>query len=232
MDSNQSFGYVVESIHLGPRYRVFCESSVSLDESVSANGCIAIATQQPRTLPRSVSSPPFLPRSRKSRCYSHAVASLPNLVCPRSYRILTAHASSCMVPKLLHAVSKPSFLNPRTQNLHLFHRSILLINFDQPHPLHNLHPRLDPPKNRMFTIQPRRRRQRNEKLTAVCIRPCICHTQYPSTRVSQSRMEFVFELFAVDGGTAAAGAGRVAALDHKGGDYAVEGGGVVVASAC
>jgi hypothetical protein len=68
-------------------------------------------------------------------------------------------------------------------------------------------------------------------LTAIRIRPCVCHTQDTCARVTQRRVEFVFELVAVDGGAAAAGAGGVAALDHEGGDYAVEGGCVVVASA-
>lgn len=44
-------------------------------------------------------------------------------------------------------------------------------------------------------------------------------------------MYLVIELVAVDGCAAAAGAGGIAALDHEGGDDAVEGGGVVVASA-
>lgn len=49
--------------------------------------------------------------------------------------------------------------------------------------------------------------------------------------MAQLGMKLVLEFVAVDGGAAAAGAGGVTALDHEGGDYAVEGGGVVVASA-
>ena len=46
----------------------------------------------------------------------------------------------------------------------------------------------------------------------------------------QSRIDLIFELFAVDGSAAAAGTGRVAGLEHEVWDYAVEDDVVVVAA--
>ena len=46
----------------------------------------------------------------------------------------------------------------------------------------------------------------------------------------QSWIDLVFEFFAVDGSAAAAGAGRVAGLEHEVWDYAVEDDVVVVAA--
>lgn len=48
----------------------------------------------------------------------------------------------------------------------------------------------------------------------------------------KARVDLVFELVAVDGATAAAGAGGVAGLEHEVGDDAVEEDVVVVAALC
>lgn len=82
----------------------------------------------------------------------------------------------------------------------------------------------------MFSIQPRRRRQRNKELTPIRVRPAIRHTQDSGAGVFEGGRDFVFEVGAVDGAAAAAGAGRIASLDHEGGDYTVDGGVVVVAA--
>lgn len=82
----------------------------------------------------------------------------------------------------------------------------------------------------MFPIQPRRGRQRHKKLAPIGIRPAIRHAQYTRARVFERSADLVLELFAVHGAAAAAGAGRVAALDHEGGDDAVEDCVVVVAA--
>ena len=120
--------------------------------------------------------------------------------------------------------------NPSSYNLDLIHRPILRPRLHKPHPLHNPQPALHPPENRMLPIQPRRRRQRNEKLTPVRILPAVRHTQDARTGMLQSRIYLVFEFFAVDGSAAAAGAGRVAGLEHEVWDYAVEDDVVVVAT--
>ncbi len=82
----------------------------------------------------------------------------------------------------------------------------------------------------MFPIQPRRRRQRDEELTAVRVRPAVRHAQHARARMFQRRVDLVGELVAVDGAAAAAGAGGVAGLEHEVRDYAVDGGVVVVAA--
>ena len=82
----------------------------------------------------------------------------------------------------------------------------------------------------MLPIQPRRRRERDEKLTSVRVRPAVGHAQYPRPGVLQTRVDLVVEFVAVDGIAAAAGTGWVARLQHEVGDYAVEEDGVVVAT--
>lgn len=120
--------------------------------------------------------------------------------------------------------------HPPLNNPHLIQRPILRPRLHQPHPLHNPHTLRNASKNRMFPIQPRRRRQGNKELTSIRIRPAIRHTQYTRPSMFELGRDFVFELFAVDGGPAAAGAGGIAGLQHEVGDYAVEEEGVVVAA--
>lgn len=82
----------------------------------------------------------------------------------------------------------------------------------------------------MLPIQPGRRRQCNKKLAPVRILPAVRHTQDAGPGMLQRRIDLVFELFAVDGSAAAAGAGGVAGLQHEVWDYAVEDDVVVVAA--
>ncbi len=82
----------------------------------------------------------------------------------------------------------------------------------------------------MLPIQPGRRRQRDEELAPVRIRPAVGHAQDAGAGVLEGGVDLVVELVAVDGGAAAAGAGRVARLEHEVGDYAVKEEVVVVAA--
>ena len=83
----------------------------------------------------------------------------------------------------------------------------------------------------MLPIQPRRRRQRDEELAAIRIRPRVGHAEHARARVLERGADLVLECVAKDGRAAAAGACRVAALGHEAGDYAVEDGRGVVATA-
>ena len=67
-------------------------------------------------------------------------------------------------------------------------------------------------ENGMMTIQPRRSNVSNKELRSVRVRSCVRHAQHARSVVSKIRMEFVVELVSR---TAAAGACRVAALNHK-----------------
>lgn len=82
----------------------------------------------------------------------------------------------------------------------------------------------------MLAVQPLGRRQRDEKLRPIRIGPRVGHRQDAGTAVLQIRMDFVGKLAAIDGGAAAPGAGRIAALDHEIADDAMEDGVVVVAT--
>lgn len=111
------------------------------------------------------------------------------------------------------------------------YRPIVLVSPDHSHALHHAHPMLHASEYRMLLVQPRRWRQRDEKLAAIRIRPGVGHAQDAGASVSQRRVDFVFELFAVDGGPAASCAGGIAALDHEVGNDAVEDDVVVVSAA-
>ena len=84
----------------------------------------------------------------------------------------------------------------------------------------------------MLPIQPRRRGQRDEKLTPISIRAAIGHAQDAGAGVFEGGVDFVGEggVVVVDGGAPATGAGGVAGLEHEVWDYAVEEDGVVVAA--
>lgn len=102
----------------------------------------------------------------------------------------------------------------------------------QAQPLHQSHPTLHPSKDSVFTIQPRRRRQGDEKLAAVCIRSCIGHGKNTSASVLERGADLVLEFLAVDALAAAAGACWVSSLNHKTRNYTVEDCVVVIVSIC
>lgn len=82
----------------------------------------------------------------------------------------------------------------------------------------------------MFPIKPRRRRQRNEELTAVGILPAISHTHDPGTGMFQRRVDLVRELVAVYARPPASRARGVACLHHEVRDDPVEDDVVVIAA--
>ena len=138
-------------------------------------------------------------------------------------------STSTLLPTFLH--------NPTPQDPHILHRPIPFPSPHHPKPLHGPHTPLHPPENRMLSIQPRRWRQRHEKLTPVRIRSRIRHRHHTRARVLQGRQmsrvrrrgEFVFEFTTgEDCFAAATGASGVAGLNHEVGDDAVDGSVVVV----
>lgn len=122
------------------------------------------------------------------------------------------------------------FHHPRPDDLHLVHRLILATGLHQPHTLNDPHTTLDAAKDGVFPIQPRRRSERDEELTAVGIGSAVGHAQDSRTRVFEVGMDLVFEFLAVDGAASSAGAGGITGLDHKVGDDAVEDDIVVVSA--
>lgn len=98
---------------------------------------------------------------------------------------------------------------------HLLHRSIVLVALDQSDAFHRLHARVDAAENRVLSVQPLRWRQCYEELRTVRIRSGIRHRQDPGAGVLQIGVEFIGKRCSVNGRSAAAGTGRVAALDHK-----------------
>src|SRR5262245_51531591 len=62
--------------------------------------------------------------------------------------------------------------------------------------IHDIHAFNDLAEDGMFVIQPRRRNERDEELTAVGVRPRICHRQQPRSIVFETGPEFVGELIA------------------------------------
>jgi hypothetical protein len=107
-------------------------------------------------------------------------------------------------------------------DLNLFQRLVFRIRLHQAHPLHNFHAALHSAKDCMLPIQPRRRRKCNKELAPIRVRSTVCHTEHASASMLQGSFDLVFEFLAVDGAAAAAGASRVARLDHKIGDDAME----------
>ena len=82
----------------------------------------------------------------------------------------------------------------------------------------------------MFPIQPRRGRQRDEKLTSIGVLPTVGHAQDPRACVFQRSVDLVFEFVPVDTRAAAPCACGVTSLDHEVGDDSVEDDAVVVVS--
>lgn len=150
--------------------------------------------------------------------------STPVLILPSSPLLRASYASSLLNLLLL-------FHNTSLDYLDIFLRPILTPSLDQPQPLDGVHTTLDPPENSVFTIEPGRGCQRYEELGAVGIWTRVGHAENTGAGVLERRVNLVGELFAVDGSAAAAGAGRVSALNHEVGDDAVEDGAVVVAAA-
>lgn len=81
----------------------------------------------------------------------------------------------------------------------------------------------------MLPVQPRGRGQGNEELASIRVGTTVCHTQDARPCMFQAVVDFVCELFTVDGATASTGSGRIACLKHEVGDDAVEDDIVVVA---
>ncbi len=84
----------------------------------------------------------------------------------------------------------------------------------------------------MFAIEVRSGPVEDEELRGVGVFPFVCHGYYSARVVGERAVKFVFEGFVPDGGTAAAGAGGIAALEHEIADGAVEGDVVVVSFFC
>lgn len=122
------------------------------------------------------------------------------------------------------------FHHPSPDDLDFVHGPILAVRLDQTHALNHPHPTLDPAKNRVLSIQPWRRRERNEKLTTVRVRSAVRHAQDPCAGMLQVVANLVLEFLAVDRAASSTGAGGIAGLNHKVGDDAVEDHIVVIAS--
>lgn len=120
--------------------------------------------------------------------------------------------------------------DPRLENLDLVNRPVLGPRLDEPHPLDNGEPALDAAKDGVLAVEPRRRRQRDEELAAVRVGAGVGHAEDAGAVVAEVGVDLVGKLVAVDRGAAAAGARRVAGLDHKVGDDAVHERVVVVAA--
>ena len=84
----------------------------------------------------------------------------------------------------------------------------------------------------MFAIEVRGGPVEDEELRCIGIFAFVGHGEDSARVVGEGGVEFVFEGFGPDGGAAAAGASRIAALEHEIPDGAVEGDVVVVAFFC
>lgn len=120
-----------------------------------------------------------------------------------------------MIPLHLTTLSNNDLLH---RPIRLPIRPSILNHLDNLHALEHL------PKNNMFAIQMRRRRTRDEELTAVGIRPAVGHGQQ-TRRVVLEREVLVGEgLRAVDRGAACAVAVyEIAGLEHEALDLCVLG---------
>ena len=124
-----------------------------------------------------------------------------------------------------------SFLHHSSpKNLQLIHWLVLSAGLNQSHALDDSHATLDSAKDRVFPVQPRRRREGDEELTAIGVRSAVRHAENPSARVLEVSVDLVFKFLAVDGASSSTSAGRVTGLDHEVRDDAVEDHIVVVSS--
>ena len=139
------------------------------------------------------------------------------------------HSTLAVVPVVAVVICRdqfPSFFialhNPGADDFDLISWSILSICFQKSHALNYPHATLYPAENCVFPVQPWRRGQGDEELTAVRVGPTVCHAQNSSSRVFQPFLNLILEFLAVDRASSSAGAGRIAGLDHKVGYDAVE----------
>ena len=132
----------------------------------------------------------------------------------------------------LHSTSLlfPFIHNPGSDNLDFVDWFVIATRLHKTHALNHPHSALDSAKDCVFSIQPRCWRKGDEELATVGVRPTVCHTQDPSSRMLQPSVNLVLEFLAVNRASSSAGAGRIASLDHKVGYNAVEDDVVVVAS--
>ena len=102
---------------------------------------------------------------------------------------------------------------------HVGFRAVVGVGFGGSDLTDDVHTVDDLPEHRVATVEVRRRVERDEKLRAVRVRPRVSHAEDARAVVGQLVVELVVELVA---GTTAAGAGRVATLDHEAVDDAVK----------
>lgn len=107
-------------------------------------------------------------------------------------------------------------------NLYILYRFVLSVCLDHAQLSHNAHALAHAAKDSVLSIQPRRRRQGDEKLASIRIRAAVCHAQNSSAGMLEGGRNLVLELGAIDRCPAPPGARWVAALNHKVGDDAVE----------
>ena len=107
-------------------------------------------------------------------------------------------------------------------NHNILERPVPRISPSRTNPIHNIHSRDNLTEDSVLAVEMRRGSQGDEELAAVCAGPAVGHGQDALARVDERAVKLVLELCAVDRGAAAAGACRVAALDHEVGDDAVE----------
>lgn len=108
------------------------------------------------------------------------------------------------------------------QDLDILHRLIFTVRSYQTELLDRLHAALDPPKNRMLAIQPRRWCKSDEELRAICVGSRVGHAEDTCARMLQCWRDLVLELLAINGFSTSTGACGITALDHKVRYYAVK----------
>lgn len=94
----------------------------------------------------------------------------------------------------------------------------------------HMHVPVYPSKDGMFIVQPRRRFECNEKLTAIGIGPGIGHGTDSGPSVFQVACDFIFKLASVDGFATTARPRRISTLNDLIPDDAVKGNAVVIPS--
>jgi hypothetical protein len=120
--------------------------------------------------------------------------------------------------------------NTRLDNLDFLNWSVFRSSLDETHPFNGTHSRLNPAKDCMFSIEPRRRRKRDKELRSIRVWARVGHAQDAGARVLQTWIDLVLKFLAKDGASSATGPCRIATLNHEVGDDAVEDGVVIVAA--